>query len=125
MFTSVNTEFTQTQKRALAIITVMAVLLGAYFLRHYFILVVIAAIVAYLFSPLYNRCRLRFGTGLSATFTVLAALATVIIPLGAVLTLAVLQISHDRAGVAAMEARAAAGILQRRPGRRQHPERRA
>ncbi|MCV7344249.1 AI-2E family transporter [Mycolicibacterium rhodesiae] len=89
-----NTEFTVTQKRALAIVTLVAVLLGAYFLRHYFILVVIAAIVAYLFTPLYNRCRRRFGTGLSATMTVLAALATVIIPVGALLTLAVLQVSH-------------------------------
>jgi predicted PurR-regulated permease PerM len=90
----VNTEFTLTQKRALAIITLIALLLGAYFLRHYFILVVIAGIVAYLFSPLYDRCRRRFGSGLSATLTVLAALATVIIPVGALLTLAVLQISH-------------------------------
>jgi len=90
----VNTEFTITQKRALAIITLLALVLGAYFLRHYFILVVIAAIVAYLFTPLYNRCRGRFGSGLSATLTVLAALATVIIPVGALLTLAVLQISH-------------------------------
>ncbi len=90
-----NTEFTVTQKRALAIVTLIAVLLGAYFLRHYFILVVIAAIVAYLFTPpLYNRCRGRFGTGLSATITVLAALATVIIPVGALVTLAVLQVSH-------------------------------
>ena len=89
-----NTEFTVTQKRALAIITLLALLLGAYFLRHYFILVVIAAIVAYLFTPLYNRCRRRFGSGLAATLTVLAALATVIIPVGALLTLAVLQISH-------------------------------
>ncbi|MCV7214533.1 AI-2E family transporter [Mycobacterium crocinum] len=89
-----NTEFTVTQKRALAIVTLVAVLLGAYFLRHYFILVVIAAIVAYLFTPLYNRCRRRFGSGLSATLTVLAALATVIIPVGALVTLAVLQISQ-------------------------------
>lgn len=94
MFTSVNTEFTPTQKRALAVVTVVALLFGAYFLRHYFILVVIAAIVAYLFTPLYNRCRHRFGTGLSATLTVLAALATVIIPVGALITLAVLQVSH-------------------------------
>ena len=89
-----KTEFTLTQKRALAVITVVALLFGAYFLRHYFILVVIAAIVAYLFTPLYNRCRQRFNTGLSATLTVLAALATVIIPAGALITLAVLQISH-------------------------------
>lgn len=89
-----NTEFTPAQKRALAVVTVIALLFGAYFLRHYFILVVIAAIVAYLFTPLYNRCRRRFNTGLSAAVTVLAALATVIIPLGLLITLAVLQISH-------------------------------
>lgn len=89
-----DTEFTLTQKRALAVVTVIAVLFGAYFLRHYFILVVIAAIVAYLFTPVYNRCRVRFNTGLSAAITVLAALATVIIPLGLLITLAVLQISH-------------------------------
>lgn len=89
-----KTEFTLTQKRALAVITVIALLFGAYFLRHYFILVVIAAIVSYLFTPMYNRCRQRFNTGLSATLTVLAALATVIIPAGALITLAVLQISH-------------------------------
>ncbi len=89
-----DTEFTLTQKRALAVVTVIAVLFGAYFLRHYFILVVIAAIVAYLFTPVYNRCRVRFNTRLSAAITVLAALATVIIPLGLLITLAVLQISH-------------------------------
>ncbi|BBY62766.1 AI-2E family transporter [Mycolicibacterium helvum] len=89
-----KTEFTLTQKRALAVITLLALVLGAYFLRHYFILVVIAAIVAYLFTPVYDRCRRRFGSGLSATCTVLVALATVIIPVGALLTLAVLQISH-------------------------------
>lgn len=54
-----NTEFTVTQKRALAIVTLIAVLLGAYFLRHYFILVVIAAIVAYLFT----RCTTGVGAG--------------------------------------------------------------
>jgi predicted PurR-regulated permease PerM len=86
--------FTQTQKRALAIVTVLAIILGAYFLRHYFILIVIAAIVAYLFSPLYNRCRQKFNSGVSATMTVLAALATVVIPLGLVIFLCGLQISH-------------------------------
>jgi predicted PurR-regulated permease PerM len=86
--------FTQTQKRALAIVTILAIILGAYFLRHYFILIVIAAIVAYLFSPLYNRCRLKFNSGISATMTVLAALATVVIPLGLIIFLCALQISH-------------------------------
>ena len=56
---AMNTEFTLTQKRALAIATVLAILFGAYFLRRYFILIVVAAVVAYLFTPLYNRLKKR------------------------------------------------------------------
>ena len=87
-------QFTLTQRRALAVVTVIALAFGAYFLRHYFILIVIAAIVAYLFTPLYNRFRRKLNVGLSAAVTVLAALATVVIPLGFVVFLAGLQISH-------------------------------
>ncbi len=76
-----NTEFTLTQKRALAIATVIAILFGAYFLRGYFILIVVAAVAAYLFQPLYTRLNKRLGTGLSATLTLLAAFAAVIVPL--------------------------------------------
>ena len=62
-----RTEFTPSQKRALAVVTVIALLLGAYFLRRYFILVVIATIVAYLFMPLYNRLRTKLNTCLLYT----------------------------------------------------------
>jgi predicted PurR-regulated permease PerM len=88
-----DTEFTLTQKRALAIATVIAILFGAYFLRGYFILMVVAAVAAYLFSPLYARLNKRMGTGLSATLTLLAAFAAVIIPLGLFVFLAVVQIT--------------------------------
>ncbi len=95
-----RTEFTVNQKRALAVITIIALLFGAYFLRRYFMLVVIAAIVAYLFTPLYNRLRARLGGGLATTVTVLAALATVVIPIAGVVSLATVQISHTLMGVA-------------------------
>lgn len=95
-----KTEFTPAQKRALAIVTGIALLFGAYFLRRYFMLVVIAAIVAYLFGPLYNRLRAKLNGGLATTLTVLAALATVVIPLIAVISLATVQISHMLIGVA-------------------------
>lgn len=88
-----NTEFTLTQKRALAIATAIAVVFGAYFLRGYFILIVVAAVAAYLFSPLYTRLSKRLGEGLSATLTLLAAFAVVIVPLGFFVYLAVVQIS--------------------------------
>ncbi len=89
-----KTEFTLPQKRALAIITGIALLFGAYFLRRYFMLIVIAAIVAYLFAPLYNRLKARFNGGLATAVTVLAALATVVIPISAVISIATVQISR-------------------------------
>jgi predicted PurR-regulated permease PerM len=88
-----DTEFTLTQKRALAVATVIAVVFGAYFLRKFFILIVVAMVAAYLFAPLFARLNKRLGTGLSATLTLLAAVAAVIVPLGLFVTLAVIQIS--------------------------------
>ena len=89
-----DTEFTLTQKRALAIATVLAILFAAFFLRRYFILIVVAAVVAYLFSPLYNRLKKRLGTGASATLTLLAVFASIIVPLGLIGLLAVVQITE-------------------------------
>jgi predicted PurR-regulated permease PerM len=89
-----KTEFTLTQKRALAVATVIAILFGAYFLRQYFILIVVAAVVAYLFTPLYDRLNKRMGTGLSATLTLLAAFASVIVPVGLIVLIAVVQITE-------------------------------
>jgi predicted PurR-regulated permease PerM len=90
---AIKTEFTETQKRALAIATVIALAFGAYFLRGYFMLIVVAAVAAYLFNPLFNWFLTRFGRGLSVTFTLLAAIFAVIIPLGLLILLAVVQIS--------------------------------
>jgi len=95
-----KTEFTLSQKRALAIATAIALLFGAYFLRRYLILVVIAAIVAYLFTPVHNRLRTRFGAGLATTLTVLAALATVDHPLSLLITVATFQVSRMLVGLA-------------------------
>lgn len=88
-----DTEFTLTQKRALAVATAVAIAFGAYFLRGYFILVVVAAVAAYLFTPLFNRLNKRFGTGLSATLTLLAAMAAVVVPMSLFVFLAVVQIT--------------------------------
>src|SRR3954466_7026295 len=88
-----QTEFTVSQKRALAVATVIAILFAAYFLRSSFILVVVAAVAAYLFTPLFDRLRRRFSAGLSATLTLLAVVGSVIIPVGLLVLLAVVQIS--------------------------------
>ncbi|BBX86469.1 AI-2E family transporter [Mycolicibacterium aubagnense] len=89
-----DTEFTVTQKRALAVATALAVGFGAYFLRGQFILVVIAGVVAYLFTPLFRRLSRRLRTGLSAVLTVLAALVMVIVPIGAAIAIGVAQITN-------------------------------
>ena len=94
-----KTEFTPSQKRALAVVTGIALLFGAYFLRRYFMLIVMAAVVAYLFTPLHNRLRNKTNGGLATTLTVLAALATVVIPVIAVVSLATIQVSHMLIGV--------------------------
>ncbi|OBB37225.1 AI-2E family transporter [Mycobacterium sp. 852002-51961_SCH5331710] len=88
-----STEFSLSQRRALAIATVIAIAFGAYFLRGYFILIVVAAVAAYLFSPLYARLNKRMGSGLSVTLTLLAAFAAVIVPLSLFVALAVVQIT--------------------------------
>ncbi|VEG57364.1 putative permease [Mycolicibacterium aurum] len=87
-------DFTLTQKRALAVLTVVALGVGAYFLRSYLLLIAIAAVLAYLFRPLYQRLRARMNVGLSATVTLFAAVATVALPLAGVIFLAFLQISQ-------------------------------
>ncbi|VAZ78736.1 hypothetical protein LAUMK4_04120 [Mycobacterium persicum] len=89
-----NTEFTLTQKRALAVLTLVALLFGAYFLRDYFVLIVVAAVGAYLFTPLFTWFNKRLSTGLSATCTVLTALAIVFIPVALLVVLAVVQVAR-------------------------------
>ncbi|WP_285032307.1 AI-2E family transporter [Mycolicibacterium sp. lyk4-40-TYG-92] len=88
-----DTAFTVTQKRALAVATVLAVGFGAYFLRGQFMLVVVAGVVAYLFTPLFRRLSTRLSTGLSATLTLLAALFMVIVPIAAAVTIGIAQIT--------------------------------
>jgi predicted PurR-regulated permease PerM len=91
---AMNAEYTDTQKRAVAVLTVIAILFGAYFLRGYFILVVVAAIAAYLFTPLFDRLSKRFNTGVSAAVTLLAALLSVVIPAVLFVFLATVQITQ-------------------------------
>src|SRR5271167_1571501 len=89
-----NTEFTLTQKRALAVVTIVSLLFAAYFLRNYFVLIVVAAVGAYLFTPLFNWFGRRLGSGLAATCTLLSALLVVIVPVGLLVLLAIVQITR-------------------------------
>lgn len=87
-------EFTLSQKRALAVVTVLAILLGAYFLRSFFVLIVMAAVGAYLFTPLYQRFQRRMGSGLAAALTLLVAILMVIIPVSLVVFMAIVQVTQ-------------------------------
>lgn len=95
-----NSDFTPTQRRALAVFTVIALLFGAYFLRTFFVLIVVAAVGAYLFTPLFRALCRGLPTGLAATGTLLAALIAVIVPVGLTIFLAVIQITRTAGDVA-------------------------
>ncbi|MFA4080315.1 AI-2E family transporter [Mycobacteroides salmoniphilum] len=89
-----NTELTVFQKRVLAVLTGVGIAVGIYFLRGYFILIVVAAVAAYLFTPLYRRLGRRFGSGMAATLTLLCALGSVVVPVGALVYVATVQITR-------------------------------
>ena len=95
-----NADFTLSQRRALAVFTVVALLFGGYFLRGYFVLIVVAAVGAYLFTPVFRLLNRRLSTGLSATVTLLTALAAVVIPVGFGVFVAVAQIARTVAHIA-------------------------
>jgi predicted PurR-regulated permease PerM len=94
LIAGMNTEFTVTQKRALAVVTIISLLFAGYFLRSYFILIVVAAVGAYLFTPLFGWFGRRLGSGMAATCTLLTALAVVIVPIGLLVLVAIVQISR-------------------------------
>jgi predicted PurR-regulated permease PerM len=105
LIAGMNTEFTLTQKRALAVVTIISLLFAGYFLRSYFVLIVVAAVGAYLFTPLFEWFGRRLGSGMAATCTLLTALAVVIVPIGLLLLLAIVQISRMVTQVAGWVAR--------------------
>jgi predicted PurR-regulated permease PerM len=105
LIAGMNTEFTLTQKRALAVVTIISLLFAGYFLRSYFVLIVVAAVGAYLFTPLFEWFGRRLGSGMAATCTLLTALAVVIVPIGLLVLLAIVQISRMVTHVAGWVAR--------------------
>lgn len=86
--------FSTNQKRALAVMTVIALGFGAYFLRNYLELIALAGVLAYLFNPLHKRFSKKVSSGAAAILTLLSAIAIVIIPLSAILALAGAQIAQ-------------------------------
>lgn len=72
----------QSEKRALNIAVIISIIFGAYFLRHYFSIIIVAAIMSYIFHPLRERFMKRFNNGgLSTMLTMFVAFLVFIIPL--------------------------------------------
>jgi predicted PurR-regulated permease PerM len=87
---------TQSEKRALAIATAISVIFGAYFLRHYFSLIIFAAIMAFLFNPFYQkRLSKNNNPGRAAASTFIFGALAILLPLSAILFLTVIQINHS------------------------------
>lgn len=83
----------QTEKRALAIATAIALVGGAFFLRNYFMLIVLASIVALMFNPLYHRFLKKGRKPRSAAaLTLIISLLAIIIPFLIVIALTVYQV---------------------------------
>lgn len=81
------------QKKALAVATILAVILGAFFLKNYLILIIFAAIVAYLFNPIFQWLQAKGrSSGQAALITFLASLLSIIIPVIIVGFITVLQV---------------------------------
>lgn len=87
-------KMTASQKRALVVATVIALIFGAYFLRHYFTLIIFAAILAFLFNPIYqNRLQKGWSSGKAASVTFLLAAFTILIPVTVIVLLTIIQIT--------------------------------
>jgi predicted PurR-regulated permease PerM len=83
----------QSQKKALGIATALSILVGAYFLRNYFLLIAFASIVAFTFNPLY-KWLLKKGRSPStaAALTFFASLLAFLVPIAIVVGVSAHQI---------------------------------
>jgi predicted PurR-regulated permease PerM len=84
------------EKRALAVATAVAIIFAAYFFRHYFSLVIFAAIMAFLFNPFYQRrLRKNRNPGRAAAVTFIFGALAILLPLAIIMLLTVAQINHS------------------------------
>lgn len=82
------------QFRPLTIAVIIALLFGAYFLRGYFSLIVLAAIVAYTFNPLYKRFARKLKPASAASLTLLVSFLALLLPLILVVILSGIQVKN-------------------------------
>ena len=83
---------TDQQKKYVAIATFILLVFGAYFLRFYFSMFFVSAVMAFLFWPVYSHIRARRGQGTAVALTMLISALAVIIPVVLLILLAVAQL---------------------------------
>lgn len=85
----------QSQKRAIGIATIAAIVGGAVLLKPYFTLIVLSIILAFLFSPIYKWLLARWHKpGRSAMTTLIIAALLIVIPTTCIIVLCIHQIEH-------------------------------
>lgn len=83
------------QRKALAVTTAVAVLFGAYFLWSYFLLIVLASIVAFTFNPVYQWLlkRLKQNKTAASSITLIITILAIVIPLLIILAITVKEVA--------------------------------
>lgn len=83
------------QRKALAVTTAVAVLFGTYFLWSYFLLIVLASIVAFTFNPVYQWLlkRLKQNKTAASSITLIITILAIVIPLLIILAITVKEVA--------------------------------
>ncbi len=88
------------EKRALGIATVIAIIFGAYFLSSFFILIVLAGILAFLFNPLYQKFCKKMSPSSASALVLLISILMVVGPLILIVFFAAAQVSNNISSLA-------------------------
>lgn len=85
---------TQSERRAIAYVLVLALLGGALFLKPYFALITVSVILAFLFFPIYDwLIKRKQSPGRASVITLFSAMLAIIVPAGLVIWFSVKQIN--------------------------------
>lgn len=88
-----NISVTSSQKKALAVAVIIAIIGGWFFLKVYFTLIILALVLSYLFMPVYNRLNNKWNKpGRASMATLLIAFFTILIPLIFIILISVKQV---------------------------------
>ena len=91
---------TKQEKSALAIATAIAIVFGAYFLSTFFILIVLAGILAFLFNPLYQKLCKKMSPSSASALVLIISILMVVGPLILIIFFAAAQISNNISSLA-------------------------